>query len=343
MICDFLAFIDSEAIREHIRKLNYEFTPAEQAVILTHSYDHTADEKLAVLEYLYETYTEEEFGADKVGMFGDANTMPFRERLGHYINGVKASLALKDASEGYVFIACECEEGYGYSDHDKRYFSCYADAYKHIKELKAENSAEFPDCGYEYRITVMPVGAACGFWHTYDNELRLVNADPILPLDDDFPVLDISEYYVWIPVPFRKGDMVRIRYRCGWCFKQEYGVFSWQEDEADERFQRMRRIHRERGDHSDMFYPVDCFIEEDDSTVGGTFGYDHYYILDLDCCTESELDKITYGTKYLAMAFDEDSDYTMMNLLYDYSGGYIKRKDCYIDADKYLREKLRRH
>ena len=45
MICDFLAFIDSEAIREHIRKLNYEFTPAEQAVILTHSYCHTAGEK----------------------------------------------------------------------------------------------------------------------------------------------------------------------------------------------------------------------------------------------------------------------------------------------------------
>lgn len=342
MTYDFLTFIDSQAIREHIRKIKYEFTPAEQAVILTHSYDRTAGEKLEALEYLYSAYSEEEFGADKVGMFGDNSGMTFREKLGHYINGVKASLALKEAADGYVFIACECEEGYEYSDHDRRYFSCYADTYKYIKELKAENSSELPERRYEYRIIVMPIGAISGYWHTYDNELELVNAEPILPIDDDLPMLDISEYYVWIPLPFGKGDIVRIRHRSTWCFKQGYGVFSWQEDETDERFQRMRRIHRKRGDHTDMFYPVDSFIEEDDSTVGGTFGYDHYYILDLDCCNESELDKITYGTKYLAMAFDEDSDYTMMNLLYDYSGGYIKRKDCYIDADKYLSEQLRR-
>lgn len=339
MTYDFLTFIDSQAIREHIRKINYEFTPAEQAVILTHSYDHTVEEKLAVLEYLCEKYTEKGFGADKVGMFGFGDVMPFRERLENYIKGVKASIALKDVSEGYVFIVSECEEGYEYRDYDRKYFTSYNDAYKYIKELKKEHSDESPEYRYEYRITAMPVGAASGYWHTFDNELRLVNAAPILPFDDDFPVLDISEYYVWIPLPFRKGDMVRIRYRCRWCFKQEYGVFSWQENEADERFQRMRRIHRERGDHSDMFYPIDCFIEKEDLTVGGTFGYDHYYPLDLDYLELSDLDKVNCGTKYLAMALDDNNSYSLKDLLCDYSWEYFKCRDL-DKADDYLRKRI---
>lgn len=342
MTYDFLSFIDSEAIREHIRKTNYEFTPAEQAVILTHSYEHTVEEKLEALEYLYGKYTEEEFGADKVGMFGDGDAMPFREKLRNYIVGIGASLALKEASEGYVFIACHCENGHKYEDHNRRYFSSYEDAYKYIKEKNAKYSAEFPDCKYEYKITAMPVGAIRGYRHNYDNEFRLVYVEPILPLDDDFPVLDISEYYVWIPLPFKKGDLVRMRFCGGWCFKQTYGVFSCQEDEADERFQRMRRIHRERGDYSDMSVSLTYFISDSSHTCGGAFWYDHFDVLDLDSCDESDLDKIEYGTKYFAAALDDDCRYDMWNLLLDYSRGDFKDKKVYFDAEKYLEEKLRR-
>ncbi len=343
MTYDFLSFIDSEAIREHIRKTNYEFTPAEQAVILTHSYEHTVEEKLEALEYLYGKYTEEEFGADKVGMFGDGDTMPFRERLRNYIVGIGASLALKEASEGYVFIACECEEGYEYDGHDKRYFSCYADAYKQLKELKAENSAEFPECRYEYRIIVMPVGAIRGYRHNYDNEFRLVYVEPILPLDDDFPVLDISEYYVWIPLPFKKGDLVKARLRSGERFGEEIGVFDGDDDETDKLFLIWREIHRMEGNSIDMLCPLERFRDQWNHPLGGDFFRDEFDPLKLDYCNDDDLRHLAYGTKALAMATDENSWYTMKDLLYDYSRGLIKKRDCPVDVHEYLREKLRRH
>ena len=84
---NFLKFIDSHAIRSHIQA--YPFTPAEQAVLIAQSCTRPVDEKLAALEYLYEKYTAEEFGAEKVGMFGENEMMTFRDRLAYYIKGLK--------------------------------------------------------------------------------------------------------------------------------------------------------------------------------------------------------------------------------------------------------------
>ncbi|MCR5817094.1 MAG: hypothetical protein K6F91_09445 [Ruminococcus sp.] len=66
MTYDFLAFIDSKAIREHIKTTAYEFTPAEQAVLITRSHKRSVHEKLEALEYLCRTYSEKELGSDKV-------------------------------------------------------------------------------------------------------------------------------------------------------------------------------------------------------------------------------------------------------------------------------------
>lgn len=126
---DFLSFIDSKAIREHIRTTGYVFTPAEQAVLISRSCNRTVKEKLKALEYILRTYSEEELGSDKVGMFGfgDRGSMPFRKRLRAYITGVKSSLVLKqtDVRYGYVFIASECEKGCDYSDDQARCFTSY--------------------------------------------------------------------------------------------------------------------------------------------------------------------------------------------------------------------------
>ena len=290
---EFLSFIDSAAIRAHIRCIGYKFTPAEQAVLIANSYNRTVDEKLAALEYLYEKYNDREFGEEKVGMSYGESGMTFCQKLRRYIDGMNRSLALKLLTQGYIFIATVCEEGYDYSDHEKLYFSSYQQAYEYLKAQKEYYTDEISDCICEYRITVKPEGERYGYDHTYDNELRLVCADAVLPIDDDLPELDISKYYVWLPLPFKKGDLVRIRYAAAWRFKWEYAVFSWEENKKDERFVRMRERCRRQGDYTDMFCPLDYFTEEKDSPLGGRFSYEHYYPLDLDYPEISELENVS--------------------------------------------------
>ena len=342
MSFDLPDFIDPKAIREHIRYTGCVFTPAEQAVLVSRSCERTVREKLEALGYLYGNNTDEGFGADKVGMFGygDRECMTFRERLGRYISGIRASLALRDTSEGYVFIACECEEGFEYSDFDKRYFGSYEGSYKYIKELKAENSAELPECKYEYRITAMPVGAAWGYSHTYDNELRFVKADPVFPNGDELPMLDISEYYVFVPLPFRRGEIVKIRSRGRHRFGDDYAVFTFPDDETDERFIRFLKHSRQSGDHSDMSVSLTYFTPDSSHSCGGAFWYDYFDVLGLDSCDESDLDKVEYGTKYLAAALDADCKYDMWNLLLDYSHGDFRDKKVFFDAEEYLMERV---
>ena len=102
--------------------------------------------------------------------------------------------------------------------------------------------------------------------------------------------------------------------------------------------------HRlQSGDYSDMCVSLTYFIPDSSHTCGGAFWYDHFDVLDLDSCDESDLDKVEYGTKYLAAALDEDCSYDMWNLLLDYSCGDFADEKVYFDAEKYLREKIRRH
>ena len=339
MSYDFPSFIDSKAISAHIKKTGYEFTPAEQAVLIANSYNKTIDEKLEALEYLYDRYTDKDFGEEQVGMFYGESEMTFRQKLRRYIDGMNSSLALKQSAQGYIFIAAVCEEGYDYSDCEKTYFSSYQQAYEYLKAQKDYYADEIPDCICEYRITVKPEGKRYGYDHTFDNEFRLVSADAVLPIDDEQPELDISHYYVWLPLPFKKGDLVRIRYAAAWRFKQEYAVFSWEADKKNARFLRMREKHRRQGDYTDMFYPLDHFIEENDSPLGGTFTYDHYYPLDLDYLEIGELDKVNSGTKYLAMALDDNSEYNLKDLLSDYSWGNFRYREL-DEADDHLRKKI---
>ena len=297
---NFLKFIDSHAIRSHIK--TYPFTPAEQAVLIAQGCTRPVDEKIAALEHLYDNYSAEEFGAERVGMFCDEDPKEFRGRLAHYIEGLKNSLALSSASQGYVFIAADCEENFEYSG--ERYYTSYAAAYEDIASRYKEHSANFPEVNYEYRIRIMPEGALDGIDHYFDNDLNLVSASLILPDNDDLPFVDISQFYVWLPLPFKKGDIVKVTYRCGFRFMTQYAVFAYPDDESDERFLQQRKLRRQNGDSSDMGTILEYFVPSDDFSVGGCFESEHESVLDLDYPNKSDFNNIDYGTKLLAAALD---------------------------------------
>lgn len=321
----FLKFIDSHAIRTHIK--TYLFTPAEQAVLIAQGCTRPVDEIIAVLEHLYDNYSAEEFRAEKVGMFGENEMMTFRDRLAYYIKGLKNSFALRSASQGYVFIAADCEENFEYSG--ERYYTSYAAAYEDIASRYKEHSANFPEVSYEYRIRIMPEGSLGGIDHYFDNGLNLVSADPVLPLDDDLPCVDISQYYVWLPLPFKKGDIVKVTYRCGYKFMTQYAVFAYPDDESDERFLQQRNLRRQNGDSSDMGTILEYFVPSDDSPLGGCFESEHESVLNLDYPDESDIGKIDYATIMLAAALDDKyNDYHLIDLLKEYSQGAIARGEC---------------
>lgn len=339
-----LSFIDSKAIREHIKSTGYVFTPAEQAVLISRSYEHSVKEKLEALEYILKTYSEKELGSEKVGMFDfdERERMPFRKRLRAYIEGVRASVVLGQAGieDGYCFFTSECEKGYDHCEHDTRCYKRYADAHKYLRERKKENSEN--NCEYEYRITIQPFGEDGELYHIYDNDLRLIYADTVFPHDDELPILDISEYYVYVPLPFKKGEIVKIKNRGGYSFGDDYAVFTFPDDETDERFIRWLNRCRQSGDYSDMFVSLTYFKPDRSHTCGGAFWYDHFDALLLDFCDESDLDRIGYGTKYFAAALDENSGYDMWDLMLDYSHGDFKDRKMYFDAEEYLREKFKK-
>ncbi len=60
---DVLPFIDSPDIREFNK--HTKFLPAEQAVLIAVSKTKTVEEKLEVLQYLADQYSDNEFGTEK--------------------------------------------------------------------------------------------------------------------------------------------------------------------------------------------------------------------------------------------------------------------------------------
>ena len=331
-----LKFIDSKAIRTHCR--SYQFAPSEQAVLIAQSRKRPVEEKLEVLEHLRDNFSEKDFETEKVGMLYEEDMMTFSERLAYYIDGLKKSLALKNASEGYVFITDEREEEDEYID--EKYYTSYADAYEDIASRYKDSSCFYPELRYEYRLRIMPEGSCDGVCHCFDNDLNLVIADPVLP-NDEPPCLDISQYYIWLPLPFKKGDIVRVRDCFGWRDDVLYGVFFYPDDETDKRSVYLRGLNRKRGDYTDMSTILEIFLPSDNSALGGSFSFCHKNVLDLDYPDESDIDKIDYGTKLLAAALDDECHYRLINLLKDYSHGYIANHKYYFDPDKYLKAKIK--
>ncbi|SFB66538.1 hypothetical protein [Ruminococcus albus] len=336
---DFLSFVDSKAIRRHIRSIGYEFTPAEQAVIITRNRDKTPEEKIVALEYLFKTYADDEFGEEMAGAPWQCTENSFRQKLRTYIDCMKKSLSLRDVSQGYVFIKTINDE-----DDDlgcpNKYFPTYRDAFEEIKKNKKFYE---PDQFCEFIISAVPLvpnGCILGYDHIYDKNLRLISADPVIEDNKLRDELNISGYFVWIPLPFKKGDLVKVTYRDGQKVQTEYGVFTEPDDERLKLFNDNLEQYRHKGSRYSMLYPIESFSEEDAELTGGYLNSGDYQSLDLDYPEIGELDNVTYGTKYLAMALDDDSDYSMKDLLYDYSWGNIKNRDCYVDADKYLRLKI---
>lgn len=298
-----LDFIDSKDIREHNK--NHIFTPAEQAVLIVHSYNTTIYEKIDALKELVNTYDEEGFQADSVySSWGKKGKVKdFRAVVEENIKVFQRALDAQKDNEGVVFSAGFVERKF-FSSADDKFFSSYDLAYKYILSekqyyLEDEDLCEIETFAYIKRMK-LDDGKSDYTQYDFDNEMRLIQ---VIPDEESYNWnRDLSEQvYMYIPLPFKAGDIVKVSNP----LKQTYyGVIpnDIKTKEDDIRF-------KIGGDGSDLIISLDIYDEK--------FGFDYTDdtpILQMLKCEESELPKEEKLLKLISLARKGEMDW--MYLLY---------------------------
>lgn len=243
-MCDFLKFIDSPDIREYNRNTN--FTPAEWAVLVAASMKSTVEEKIEALQYLLEHNQENEFGEERVNISPPVyppykTDMPFREIVRKTVEIWKDILEDRNREEDVIYAAQLMEKGYGSDDlNNYRFFTSYEKAYTYLIDekreyLDSEDLKETETCGEIKRIKMEDDDSDS---YLFDTEMRMVNivesTDRIVCEDGELlSLLSTFVYKVFVPLPFQKGDIVRIE---SFFDTPDYGVVScdWERPEKKE-------------------------------------------------------------------------------------------------------------
>ena len=213
---DFLKFIDSPDIREFNK--DTVFTPAEQAVLVSKSYKTTVEEKIEALQYLADNYTEEEFHKDsiKCGRASGDGGVRIRDVVLETIRVWKCALDVRYHNDGFIYsVEVGERELYG-SSRNYGYFTDYGKACERLLKVKKEYTDVVDEgrdkptviYGEIRRIKLDDRHKWDRTYYCFDHDMRLVS----LINDEDWgniPYL-INEYLAFVPLPFKKGDIVKV-------------------------------------------------------------------------------------------------------------------------------------
>lgn len=232
---DILKFIDSPDVREFNK--NTVFTPAQQVILVSRSEKTTVFEKIEMLEYLLNTYTEEEFGEDSIIFDCMWNRcMSFYENTKHMVRMWKDILADREVQDGSIYVARFEEREFFYERGDEEhYFSSYENAYAYIKEEKEEyldiekdHGKPIPMVGFIERV-VLDEDVCDIYW--FDNDLNLVKVfgrEERYALSEEVRIEPFDHFIFHLPLPFHVGDILKME-----TLKNEpvYGVvyYEWNE------------------------------------------------------------------------------------------------------------------
>lgn len=237
---DFKKFIDSPDIREFNK--DTVFTPAEQAVLVSMSYKTTVEEKIEALQHLADNYTGEEFHKDsiKCDWASSDGGVGIRDVVLETIRVWKCALDARYHNDGFIYsVEVGERELYG-SSRNYGYFTDYGKAYECLLKVKKEYTDEVDEgldkptiiYGEIRRIKLDDRHKRDREYYCFDHDMRLVSLE-----DDedrgDIPYL-INEYLAFVPLPFKKGDIVKVESLCHLTY---YGVISreWERPEDTDR------------------------------------------------------------------------------------------------------------
>lgn len=212
-----LEFIDSSDIRE-LHK-NTMFTPAQQVILVERSEKKTVFEKIEILEYLINTYSEAKFNDGSVVCDYICDTdISFYENTKYTVKIWKD--LLRDRTEGneYLYAANLMERDNFPNREQYRYFSSYEKAYEYLKKEKAR----YLKC--EYLKNVPTIGLILGikldienqwdndeYWFDNDMELIRISArSERYQISESKIVQPVFSYAFHLELPFHVGDIVKV-------------------------------------------------------------------------------------------------------------------------------------
>lgn len=275
-------FIDSKDIREYNR--NTVFTPIEQAYLIYYSRKTTVEDKLEAWHELLEVYSEDDF---KQTHFGEMQLgeKPNKQILADTVAIYETALEMRKGSDTLVFEAAY----YGVEFYEwvqRVYFRDYDSALDYLKKEQEyyKDEEEGLQCGAAVaEIRIKNFGKNTWYDTTFhlDDKLRLIT---ITPNRDLFVSgwWSVEHLFVYIPLPYEKGDFVRINTLKG----IEYGVLTETPDEEYYDSWR-RRLSSEYETLEILGIPLNKFNPEDGEK--GDFEGESCNPLELERCHEKEL------------------------------------------------------
>ena len=223
---DYIDFIDSPAIRNHLRTLP-SLPPAQQCILIAQSEIRSLDEKLTALREIRAATPPEEFSR---GCWQFQSDDPFPVILDRYIKKREENrAALRVAEPGVVYVV-EPGDGIGYVGP----FSTFDTALNSVKEIADD---EDPPSICRRRIDDHPHPATIVAHLSRKREILDVKArggpDAVLR---NFWGGDLPHGYAYVPHPFKRGDIIRqgdSYYVLDESVEKANGRFSWGVDESD--------------------------------------------------------------------------------------------------------------
>lgn len=223
-------------------------------------------------------------------------------------------MAARFETEGIIFAAGLYEQEYSDQRRDWQYFSTYEKAWAYLLKEKQEylDDEDIKDVktfAKIHRIKIDHATGCDGEDYLFDNEMRMVNVsidyDKCFAEREEFALVD--DYLVYVPLPFEKGDIVRVDFPQT---EVHYGVFSSDWKKPDD----PGRIH--------MWAPLEMYIEarNDFDYTDNCPYYD--WVLGFSRCPDEELPEDEYVLKLIRAVRKGDMDF--YTLLHKFGRGELK-------------------
>ena len=278
---DFYSFIDSPDIREYLKK--FYPTIAKQAVLIARSERKSVNDKIYALQYLLDSYTCDEIMAigtiDSDLYDKDENlTIAIMNQI-HYWS----ELLEKNKEPNRVYAVRYTTVGNRLNNASNAYFTSYEKAFNYLKQEQEDYNNENIYGIIESFADEVDITIKCYF----DSDLIMYDIDHSNDEDGEYkphPMLD--EYYMFIPLPFKCGDIVKEVSIHG----VRYGVFPKDWEYTEER----------KGMVTDYYTVLDSGEIDRESNNVSVYWLDSVYIPHLQYCSEDELPDKYSILKYIS-------------------------------------------
>ena len=248
---DILQFINSNAIRNHLKKINYQFDTLEAAWLIYHSYNHSVYEKFNAYEQLMKEYPDCRV---EERLHTPAQDSLF-EYLKNYIKVYRNAIYEFEAPDAVYSIDVKPFE----RETDYTVETMFTNLNAVIRQCKIEWDDEKPGDIKNFVISKYIPESEKSSGSIIPQQM-ILKGDGLKPIYIDFRN-DIEydllgDLWFDFPTPFKKGDIVWNKH---YKFTPVVLLFNSYEDLSKEGYKCLREI----GDETDMTYEYYCMIDSD--------------------------------------------------------------------------------